>query len=108
MIPQIRQAEEKASIHFMGELKLISPALNKLCNRNDSIVFLWNSVVDAETNFIIENQKNEKTVYREKIKIAAKRFVIEKEFLPEGEYQWYIEGFAGKAKFKVVSVEKQK
>ena len=108
IVPQIRQAEEKASVHFMGELKLNSPVQNKLCNRNDSIVFLWNSVVDAETNFIIENQKNGKTVYREKVKLNAKKFVLEKNFLPEGEYQWYIEGFPGKEKFKVVSGEKQK
>jgi len=108
MIPQIRQAEEKASIHIMGELKLISPILNQLCNKSDSIVFTWNSDVDAETNLTIENQKNGKTVYREKIKLNAKKFVLEKNFLPDGEYQWSIEGFPAKEKFKVVSGEKKK
>jgi len=108
VVPQIRHAEEKASIHFYGALKLISPISNQLCNRNDSIVFTWNSDVDADTRLTIENQMNGKTVYREKIKINAKRFVLEKKFLPEGEYSWYIEGFQVKEKFKVISVEVKK
>ena len=101
-VPQLKQAEEKASVFFMGELKLISPVQGKLCNKNDSIVFLWNSDVDAISNLTIENQKSGKTIYREKIKIAAKRFVLEKKILPEGEYSWYIEGFQVKEKFKVI------
>ena len=108
VVPQIKHAEEKASIHFYGALKLISPVSNQLCNRNDSIVFTWNSDVDADTHLTIENQINGKTVYREKIKIAAKRFVLEKKFLPEGEYSWYIEGFQVKEKFKVISGEEKK
>jgi len=108
VVPQIKHAEEKASIHFYGALKLISPVSNQLCNRNDSIVFTWNSDVEAETNLTIENQNNEKTVYREKIKVNAQKFVLEKNFLHEGEYQWFLEGFPEKAKFKIVSGEKQK
>ena len=108
VVPQIKHAEEKASIHFYGALKLISPVSNQLCNRNDSIVFTWNSDVEAETNLTIENQNNEKTVYREKIKVNAQKFVLEKNFLHEGEYQWFLEGFPEKAKFKIVSGKKQK
>ncbi|MBV5313654.1 MAG: hypothetical protein JZU47_10185 [Prolixibacteraceae bacterium] len=104
-VPKLKQAEEKASVHFMGELKLISPVQGKICNRNDSIVFLWISDIDATTNLTIENQKNGKTIYRKKISIVAKRFVLEKDFLPEGEYSWYIEGFQMKEKFKVISSE---
>lgn len=107
-VPQLKNAEEKASIHILGELKLISPANNKICNRNDSIVFVWNSDVDAASNLTIENQKTGKTMYREKIKIAAKRFVLERNFLPEGEYSWSIEGFQTKEKFKVISGEEKK
>jgi hypothetical protein len=104
-VPQLKKAEEKASVHFMGELKLISPVQGKICNRNDSIVFLWISDLDATTNLTIENQKNGKTIYREKISITANRFVLKKDFLPEGEYLWYIEGFQMKEKFKVISSE---
>lgn len=108
VVPHIKYAEEKASIHFMGELKMLAPNNNKLCNRNDSIVFTWGSNVDAESNLTIENQKNGKTVYREKVKVNAQKYVLEKDFLPEGEYQWYIEGFPGKEKFNVVSPINQK
>ena len=90
----------------MGELKLVTPIQNKLCNRNDSIVFIWNSDVNAETNLTIENQKNGKTVYCERIKVNAQKFIMGKNFLPEGEYLWYIEGFPAKEKFSVTSSEK--
>jgi len=105
VVPQIKYAEEKASIHFKGELQMLSPIKNKLYNRSDSIVFAWKSEVDAETNLTIENQKNGKTVYREKIKVNAQKFVLEMNFLPEGEYLWYIEGFPGKEKFRVITSE---
>lgn len=108
LVPQMKQAEEKASLHIMEQLELISPIRNKLCNRNDSIVFIWNLDVDIETNLTIINQKNGKTVYRETIKLNARKFILEKNFLPEGEYQWYIEGFPPKEKFSVISAEKQK
>ena len=106
IVPRIKQVEEKASLHIMGELKLIMPIQNKLCNMNDSIVFIWNSDVDAETNLTIENQKMGKMVYREKIKVNAQKFIMGKNFLPEGEYLWYIEGFPAKEKFSVTSGEK--
>ena len=108
VVPRIKYAEEKVSIHFMGELKMLAPINNKRCSRNDSIVFTWSSNVDAETNITIDNQKDGKTVYREKIKVNAKKFVLEKNFLPEGEYQWFIEGFPEKGTFNVVSTENQK
>ena len=106
VVPHIKFAEEKASIHFMDELKMLAPINNKTCNRNDSIVFTWLSKADAESNIIIENQNTGKTVYREKIKINSGKFVLEKNFLPEGKYQWSIEGFPGKEKFSIVSSEK--
>lgn len=108
IVPYIKYAEEKASIHFKGELKMLAPIKSKLCYRNDSIVFAWNSDVDAETNLTIENQKSGKTVYREKVKVNAQKFIMEKNFLPEGEYQWFIEGFPGKEKFNVISNQNQK
>jgi hypothetical protein len=103
VVPQIKYAEEKASIHFNGELRIIAPVKNKNYSKNDSIVFTWNSQIDAETNIVIVNQKSGKTIFREKIKINSQKFILEKNFLPEGDYLWYIEGFPGKEKFKVVS-----
>lgn len=105
IVPHIKFAEKKASIHYLDELKMLAPINNKTYTRNDSIVFSWHSKADAESNLIIENQNTEKTVYREKIKISSGKFVLEKKFLPEGKYQWFIEGFAGKEKFSVVSSE---
>ena len=105
VVPHLKYAEEKAAIHFLDELKMLAPINNKTCNRNDSIVFSWLSKADVESNLIIENQNTGKTVYREKIKINSGKFVLEKNFLPDGKYQWFIEGFPGKEKFRVVSSE---
>ncbi len=101
LIPQIKLAEEKASLHIMGELKLIAPIKNELYSRADSIVFKWETDAEAETYLIIGSQKEGKTIYREKIKISDKRFVLDKNFLPQGQYIWSIEGFAAKEKFRV-------
>lgn len=101
LIPQIKQLEEKTSIYIMGELKLIAPIKNELYSRADSIVFKWETDAEAETYLIIGSQKEGKTIYREKIKISDKRFVLDKNFLPQGQYIWSIEGFAAKEKFRV-------
>ncbi len=101
LIPQIKQAEEKASIHIMGELKLIAPIKNELCSKADSIVFKWETDAEAETYLIIGSQKDGKTIYREKIKLSDKLFIQDKNFLPQGQYTWSIEGFAAKEKFRV-------
>lgn len=101
LIPQIKQAEEKASIHILGELKLITPIKNELYNKADSIVFKWETDVEAETYMIIGSQKDGKTIYREKIKLSAKLFILDKNFLPQGQYTWSIEGFASEEKFRV-------
>ena len=103
LVPQIKQAEEKGSLYIMGELRLAEPIRNRLCNRNDSIVFTWTSDVVAETNLVIENQKTGTVVYRERIKVDARKFTLGKNFLTEGEYIWYIDGFLGKETFRVVS-----
>jgi len=102
-VPQIKQAEEKSLLHIMGKLKLVEPIRNRLFNRNDSIAFVWTSNVVAETNLVIENQKTGMVVYRERIKVDARRYTLGKNFLPEGEYAWYIDGFPGKEKFRVIS-----
>lgn len=101
LIPQIKQAEEKASMHIVGELKLITPIKNELCNKADSIVFKWETNAEAETYLIIGNQKDGKTIYREKIRLSDKLFILDKNFLPQGQYIWSIEGFASEEKFQV-------
>lgn len=101
IIPQIKQADEKAFLHIMGELKLMSPITNERYNRADSIVFKWETETEAETYLIIASQKDEKTIYREKIKLSDKRFILDKNFLPQGQYTWSVEGFAAKEKFRV-------
>ena len=58
LIPQIKQAEEKGSIHIMGELKLIAPIKNERYNRADSIVFKWETNTKAETYLIIVSQND--------------------------------------------------
>lgn len=104
LIPQIKQADEKASIHIMGTLKLISPIKDEQYNRSDSIVFKWETDAVAETYLFIGSQKDGKTIYREKIKLSVGLglFVLGKNFLPQGQYTWSIEGFAAKEKFRVV------
>ena len=101
LIPQIKQAEEKASIHILGELKLITPIKNELYNKADSIVFKWETDAEAETYMIIGSQKDGKMIYREKIKLSDKLFILDKNFLPQGQYTWSIEGFASEEKFRV-------
>lgn len=102
LIPQIKQAEEKASIQIMGELKLITPIKNDQYNRADSIVFKWETDTVAESYLIIGNQKDGKTIYREKIKLSDRQFILDKNFLPQGQYTWSIEGFVANGKFQVV------
>lgn len=102
LIPQIRQAEEKASINILGELKLITPIKNGLCSRADSIVFKWETDAETETYLIIGSQIDGKTIYREKIKLSDKLFILDKNFLQQGQYTWSIEGFMDKEKFQVV------
>lgn len=101
LIPQIKQAEEKATIHIMGHVKLLAPIKNKLCDRADSIAFRWETDAEAETYIIIGSQKDGNTIYREKIKMLNKHFVLDKNFLPRGQYTWAIEGFSAKEKFGV-------
>jgi hypothetical protein len=101
LVPQIKQAEEKAYIHIMGTLKLIAPIKDERYNRSDSIVFKWETNAEAETYLFIGNQKEGKTIYREKIKLSDKRFILDKNFLPQGQYTWSIEGFESKEKFQV-------
>lgn len=103
LIPQIKYAEEKASLHIAGKLKMISPIKNKLFRMNDSIIFTWNTDVVAKSKIIIEDQKSEKIIYRNSININALKFKLKKNTLPKGEYLWYIEGFPEKEKFMISS-----
>lgn len=106
-VPQIKQAEEKASIHIMGHLKLIKPNKSMSCNGSDSIVFKWESDSNSQSHLIISNEKNEKIIYREKINLVDNQFILEKNFLPAGKYTWKIEGFDSKEQFEVIHPDRQ-
>jgi peptide subunit release factor 1 (eRF1) len=101
MVPKIKQADEKAKMHIMGKVKLISPIRDEIYSKLDSIIFKWETDADAETYLIIGSQKDGNTIYREKIKLSEKQYVLEKNFLPSGKYFWAIAGFPVKEKFSI-------
>jgi hypothetical protein len=101
-IPQFKTAEEKASFGIVDSLKLITPVNNKPFSRNDSVVFRWSPALSDSTYIIIQNGMSEQAVFKEKVANGKDQFILEKGFLPEGQYEWFIEGNPYVGKFRII------
>ena len=101
--PQFKEIEEKASFGTADTLMLLGPANNQKCNISHYIVFRWKPALIDSTNIVIKSLKNDNVVFREKIGPGNLSFILEKGFLPVGDYVWHLQDSNGKAQFKVIS-----
>lgn len=101
-IPQFKTAEEKASFGVVDSVKLISPVKNQVFNQNDSAIFCWKPGLPDSTFIVITAVKNKQVIFREKIVKGRQFFYLENNFLPTGEYQWFLEGYSIKEEFKII------
>jgi len=100
--PQIMDQEEKASFGKLDSLIFVSPISDKKLTNNDSVIFCWKPGLPNATFIVIKSAKNNSVVYKEKIIQGRHFFYLENNFLPAGEYWWYLEGFKTKGYFKIV------
>ena len=100
--PRIKIPEEKASGGEIAKFVLLFPAGGIACSRNDSLVFHWSPALADSSFIIIGNEKSKNLVYREKLEPGKISFKLDRHFLPVGEYNWQVEGFPEKQKFRVV------
>jgi hypothetical protein len=100
--PQINQQDEITSFGILDSLVLISPVSQKQFTYTDSVVFCWKPGLPNSTCIVIREMKNKQIIYKEKIVKGRKFFYIDKNFLPAGEYQWFLEGYPLKGDFKIV------
>lgn len=101
--PQYLEAEEKASFGTADTLILLGPSDSQECNISHYIVFRWKPELNDSTNIIIKSLKNDKVVFREKIGPGKLSFILEKGFLPVGDYAWFLQNGKNTAQFKVIS-----
>jgi hypothetical protein len=99
--PKMNQIEEKASLYIIGKLDLISPILDQSYSYSDSITFRWHADSNTESFLVIISRSNGKQVYKHKLKISAKQFVLKEGILQTDQYEWFIEGFPAKGKFSI-------
>lgn len=100
--PQFKSIEEKASFGKVDTIRLILPIHNNIYKNSDSIIFRWTPVLSDSTVITILNGKNGNAVFKEKVAKGKDQFILEKEFLPEGQYEWYLDGFPEIGKFNIV------
>lgn len=101
--PQFKEIEEKASFGTADTLMLLGPVNNQECKISHYIVFRWKPALIDSTNIVIKSLKNDNVVFREKIGPGNLSFILEKGFLPVGDYVWHLQDTKGTAQFRVIS-----
>jgi hypothetical protein len=102
IVPQMNQQEDKASFGKLDSLIFVSPILDKQLSNSDSVIFCWKPGLPNSTYIVIRSLKNKEVIFKEKIVKGRQFYYLENNFLPAGEYQWYLEGYTGKGNFKIV------
>jgi len=100
--PQFMEQEEKASAGKLDSLIFVSPLLEKPLSNSDSVIFCWKPGLPKASYIVIKSVKNNEVIFKERIIEGRKFFYLENNFLPPGEYWWYVEGFKSKGYFKIV------
>jgi hypothetical protein len=100
--PQFNEQEEKASFGKLDSLIFVSPMLEKPLTNSDSVIFCWKPGLPSSSYIVIKSVKNNEVIFKEKIIQGRHFFYLENNFLPPGEYWWYVEGYKTKGYFKIV------
>lgn len=100
--PQFKRVEEKASFGKADTISLILPIHNNSFKSSDSVLFRWSPALKDTTLITILNEKTRNAVFKEKVAKGKDQFILEKGFLPEGQYEWFLDGFSEIGKFIVI------